>query len=114
MTDCKAMTTPMKKNMKLLNADTSKVVNATLYRYIIGSLIYLTNTRPNICFTVNTLSQYMMNPKHIHLVGEKHVMRYLKGDLYYGLIYASNSEIRLHGFTDSDWARSSKYRKRTS
>ena len=56
----------------------------------------------------------MVNPKHIHLVGAKHVMRYLKGTLDYGLRYASNGEIRLHGFTDSDWAGSAKDRKRTS
>ena len=66
----------------------------------------LTNTRPNICFVVNTLSQYMVNPKHIHLVGAKQVMRYLKGTLDYGLRYASNGEIRLHGFPYSDWVGS--------
>ena len=69
MLDCKAMTTPMTTNLKLLNDDTSKAVDATLYRQIIGSLMYLTNTRPDICFVVNTLSQYMVNPKHIHLIG---------------------------------------------
>ena len=56
MIDRKAMTTPMTTNLKLLNDDTSKAVDATLYRQIIGSLMYLTNTRPNICFVVNTLS----------------------------------------------------------
>ena len=50
----------------------------------------------------------MVNPKHIHLVGEKHVMRYLKGTLDYGLTYASDKEIRLHGFTYSDWEGSAK------
>ena len=68
--DCKAMTTPMTTNFKLLNDDTSEAVDATLYRHIIGSLMYLTNTRPDICFAVNTLSQYMVNPKHIHLIEE--------------------------------------------
>ena len=86
--------------MKLLNDDTSEAVDATLYRHIIGSLMYLTNMRPDICFVVNTLSHYMVNPKHIHLSGAKHVMRYLKGTLDYGLTYASNGKIRLHGFTD--------------
>ena len=82
------MTTPMTTNLKLSNDDTLEAVDATLYRHIIGSLMHLTNTRPNICFVVNTLSQYMVNPKHIHLVGAKHVMRYLKGTLDYGLRYA--------------------------
>ena len=114
MIDCKAMTTLIRKNMKLLNNDTLEVVDATLYRQIIGSLMYLTYTRPDICFVVNNPSQYMVNPKHIHLVGAKHVMRYLKGNLDYGLIYASNGEIRLHVFTSSDWEGSAKDRNSTS
>ena len=56
----------------------------------------------------------MVNPKRIHLMGAKHVMRYLKGTLDYGLRYASNGEIKLHGFTYSYWARSAKDIKRTS
>ena len=82
MIDCKAMTTPITTSLKLLNDDASEEVDATLYRQIIGSLMYLTNTRPDICFVVNTLSQYMVNPKDIHLIGEKHVIRYLEGKMY--------------------------------
>ena len=76
--------------------------------------MYLTNTRPYICFTINTLGQYMVNPKHIHLISAKHVMRYLKGTLDYGLRYTSSEEIKLHGYAYSDWGRSSKDRKSTS
>ena len=113
MMDCKAMTTPMTTNLKLLNDDSSKIVDVTLYRQIIGSLMYLTNTRPDICFVVNTLSQYMAKPRHVHLVGAKHVMRYLKETLDYGHRYASNGEIKLHGFTYLDWEGSVKDRKIT-
>ena len=56
MIDCKAMNTPMVTNLKVLNVDSLEIVDVTLYRQIIGSLMYLTNTRPNICFVVNTLS----------------------------------------------------------
>ena len=55
-----------------------------------------------------------MNPKHIHLIGAKHVMRYLKGTFDYGLIYTSSREIKLHGYVDSDWGESAKDRKSTS
>ena len=55
MMDCKAMTTPMASNLKLLSDDSSELVDATMYHQMIGSLMYLTNTRPNICFAVNTL-----------------------------------------------------------
>ena len=114
MLDCKAMTTLMTTSLKLLNDDTSDAVDATLYRQIIGLLMYVTNTRPDICFAVNTLSQYMVNPKHVHLIGAKHVMRYLKGTLDYGLRYTSSGEIKLQGYVDSDCGGSAKYRKSTS
>ena len=56
MLECKSMDTPMDSNQKLLVDDRSKLVDVTQYRQIIGSLMYLTNTRPDICFAVNTLS----------------------------------------------------------
>jgi hypothetical protein len=63
----------------------------------------LTNTRTDICFVVNTLIQYMVESRSVHLVAEKHVMRYLKGKIDYGLGYASDCEISMQGFTDSYW-----------
>ena len=56
MLECKSMNTPMEAKLKLLVDASSDLIDATLYRQIIGSLMYLTNTRPNICFAVNTLS----------------------------------------------------------
>ena len=79
MLECKAMATPMDSNLKLLSNDSLELVDVTHYRQIIGSLMYLTNTRPEICFTVNTLSQFLVQPRWVHLVAAKHVMRYLKG-----------------------------------
>jgi hypothetical protein len=54
MLECKSMYTPMETKLKLLADTLSKLVDATLYRQIIGSVMYLTNTRPDICFVVNT------------------------------------------------------------
>jgi hypothetical protein len=59
MSDCKAMATPMVSNLKLLQDTTSEIVDSTLYMQMVGSLMYLTNTRPSICFAVNTLSQHL-------------------------------------------------------
>ena len=77
MLECKAMATPMDSNLKLLVDDSSELVDATHYKQIIGSLMYI-NTRPDICFAVNTLIQYLVQPRRVHLVAAKHVMRYLK------------------------------------
>ena len=114
MLECKALATPMDSNLKLLTDDSSELVDVTLYRQIIGSLMYLTNTSPNICFGVNTLSQYLVQPRQVHLVAAKHVMRYLKGTIDFGLYYDNRHEYRLYGYTDANWARSISDRKSTS
>ena len=80
---------------------------------MIGSLMYLTNTTLDICFAVNTLSQYMVEPGHFHLIAANDVMRYLKGIVDYGLRHVSYHEIRLQGYVDSDWACSVADRKST-
>jgi hypothetical protein len=114
MLECKSMYTPMETKLKLLVDTSSELVNATLYRQIIGSFMYLTNTRPYICFVVNTLSQYLVEPRRVHLVAAKHVMRYLQGTLDCGLNYNGDHDFRLSGYIDSDWAGSVSDRKSTS
>ena len=69
--------------------------------------MYLTNTRLDICFALNTLSQYLVQPRRVHLVATKHVMRYLKGTIDFGLYYDGSH-------TDADWAGSISDRKSTS
>ena len=101
MLECKAMATPMDSNLTLLADDPSELVDVTCYRQIIGSLMYLTNTRPDICFAVNTLSQYLVQPGWVHLVAAKHVMRYLKGTIDFGLYYDGRREYRLYGYTNA-------------
>src|SRR5713226_5080227 len=104
MMDCKALTTAMESNLKLLSYASSKTVDATMYRQMIGSLMYLMNTRLDICFAVNTLSQYLTDPRSVHLIAAKHILRYLKGTIDYGLKYEANQKINLEGYVDLDWA----------
>ena len=66
MMGCKAMTTPMASNLKLLSVASSESVDSTMYHQMICSLMYLTNTRPDIFFVVNTL-------RHVHLMVARHV-----------------------------------------
>jgi hypothetical protein len=77
-------------------------------------MMYLKNTRPNICFVVNTLSQFLVEPRRVHLVAAKHVMRYLKGTMDYGLSYDGDHDFTFSGYTNADWAGSIVDRKRTS
>ena len=74
-----------------------------MYRQLIGSLMYLANTRSDICFVVNTLNQFMVDPKRAHWTTTKHIMRYLQGIVEYGLKYTQGDGVRLLGYTDVDW-----------
>ena len=114
MFDCKAIATPMASRLKLLSDASSNTVNSTIYCQMIVSLMYLTNTRPNICFAVNTLSQFLTNLRHVYLIVTKYVLRYLKGTVDYGLKYDVNQNINLHGYVDSNWVGSATDGKRTS
>ena len=98
MMDCKAMNTPMASNLKLLSDASLETVDATMYRQIIGSLMYLMNTRLDIFFVVNTLSQYLTDPRSVQLIAAKHILRYLKGTIDYGLKYDANQKINLEGY----------------
>ena len=65
------MTTPMASNLKLLSEALLESIDAMMYRQM-----YLMNTRPNICFFVNTLSQFLIDPRHVHLIAAKNILRY--------------------------------------
>jgi hypothetical protein len=114
MLECKPMNTPMEAKLKLLVDTSSKLIDATLYRQIIGSLMYLTNTIPDICFVVNTLSQFLVEPRHVHLVAAKNVIRYLKGTIDWGLSCDGDHDFTLSGYTDADWAGNVSDRKNSS
>ena len=87
MEDCRPMLTPMITNWKKLHASEGELVDPTLYRQLIGSLMYMVNTRPDVCFAVNTLSQFMVEPRSVHWVAAKHVLRYLSRIVDFGLDY---------------------------
>jgi hypothetical protein len=114
MLECKSMNTPMEAKLKLLVDTSSNLIDATLYKQIIGSLMYLMSTRLDIYFVVNTLSQFLVEPRHVHLVAAKHVMRYLKGTMDYGLSYDGDHDFTLSGCNDADWAGRVADKKSTS
>ena len=106
MSDCKPCSTPSEQRVEWNGED---FVDPRKYHELVGSLIYaMTCTRPDICWIVTTLSQYLSKLLQEHWVGAKHVLRYLKGTLDYELCYRKCSEdLKLTGYSDADWASSS-------
>ena len=98
------MATPMITNWKKIDASEDKDFGPTLYRQLIGSLMYLVNTMLEICYAVNTLSQFIVELKRAHWATTKHVLRYIQGTIDYGFLYTRDKDIRLSGFTDANWA----------
>jgi hypothetical protein len=95
MIECKSMPTPMVMDLKKMSNADSRKIDPHLYRQLIGSLMYLVNTRPDICYAVNVLSQFMSQPRQTHWIATKHVLRYVRGTVGYGLRYASIVDLSL-------------------
>jgi len=107
MVECKPMTIPMELNFKKLCGSAVGLVLRNVYecRQLIGELMFLVKSHPDICFAVNTSSQYMVEPHHSHWIGAKNILRYLRGTITHGLRYTIE-DVRLHGYSDADWAGS--------
>ncbi|KAM6551339.1 hypothetical protein CsatB_001147 [Cannabis sativa] len=96
--------TPMDPRTKFDNEQGHLLDDPSSYRQLIGRLLYLTLSRPDITFAVNTLSQFMLSPRTTHIQAIHHLLRYLKGSPGQGLLYSSKSSLHLKGFSNSDWA----------
>ncbi|KAL8094205.1 hypothetical protein AgCh_035908 [Apium graveolens] len=103
MNDCNPTKYPMDPKEQISKDEKGRPVDATAYKSIVGGLRYLVNTRPDIAFSVGVVSRYMECPTMIHLSAVKRILRYVKGTLQYGLIYAQNSGNNvITRFSDSD------------
>jgi hypothetical protein len=114
VTECKSMPTPMVMDLNKMSDIDSGEIDPHLYKQLIRSLMYLVNTRPNICYIVNLLSQFMSQMRQTHWIAAKHVLRYLRGTIVYGLRYASSVDLSLQGYTNANWVGSTVDRKNTS
>ncbi|XP_043721111.1 secreted RxLR effector protein 161-like [Telopea speciosissima] len=94
--------------------DESPLVDQTLYRSMIGSLLYLMASRPDILQSVCLVARFQANPKETHLLPLKRIFRYLKGTMDYGLWYPRTDHFTFTAFSDADWADSIDDRKSTS
>ncbi|GAU33542.1 hypothetical protein TSUD_143350 [Trifolium subterraneum] len=98
MDKCKSVSTPLVVNEKLSKDDGDNSANASIYRSIIGSLLYLSATRPDIMFAASLLSRFMHSPSQVHLGAAKRVLRYIKGTTDYGLCFLKNENEDLQGY----------------
>ncbi|KAK0570386.1 hypothetical protein LWI29_000343 [Acer saccharum] len=106
--------TPMSTTLKLSKDASGKSVDQTLYRGMIGSLLYLTPSRPDISFSVGVCARYQSDPKESHLSSVKRVIRFVNGTSNYGIWYSFDTNPSLVGYSDADWAGNCDDRKSTS
>lgn len=104
MTGSRPASFPMEQHLKLTPEDGDLLSDPSSYRRLVGRLIYLTITRPDICFCVNMLSQFMQAPREPHYQAALHVLRYLKSSPGHGLFFPSTCDLRVSAYCDSDWA----------
>ncbi|CAL9018208.1 unnamed protein product, partial [Prunus brigantina] len=104
--DCKSVTIPLPTGERLKKVDGSDLADEGLFRKIVGSLLYLTATRPDIMFAASLLSRFMHSPTKKHMGIAKRVLRYVQGTLSYGIEFTRDKNAVLIGFCDSDWAGS--------
>lgn len=112
--NCSVMKTPMSTSDKLHKDSTGKKVCQTTYRGMIGSLLYLTSSRPDIMFATCLCARYQADPKESHLKAVKRIFRYLKGTPNLGLWYPKDTGFDLIGYSDADYAGCKLDRKSTS
>ncbi|XP_026378126.1 uncharacterized protein LOC113272518 [Papaver somniferum] len=99
---CNPTSIPFVVNEKLKKDDGGRKVYETYYRDIIGNLLYLTHTRPDILFSSSMLSRFMSSPSHLHLGAAKKLLRYIQGTMNFGIMYSRNLDVKLVGYYDSD------------
>ncbi|XP_019199098.1 PREDICTED: uncharacterized protein LOC109192853 [Ipomoea nil] len=109
--DAKPAQTPITPGQNLNNVDWTLMDNLEEYRRLVGKLLYLTNTRPDISYVIQQLSQFVDKPRSTHLMIAHRVLRFIKGSPGKGIFFPANTQIRLQGFSDSDWASCAKTRK---
>lgn len=94
----------MDTHSKLFKEDDELVADVSVYRRLVGRLLYLTNTRLDITFSIHHLSQFLDSPQEPHLHAAQRILRYLKTTPSQGLLFPTSFVVHIKGFLDSDWA----------
>lgn len=101
---CRPISTPMDSNLHLSSTGGTHISDISSYRRLIGRLLYLTTTRPDINFAVQQLSQFLASPTEIHMQAANRILRYVKSAPGKGLFFSASSPMKLQAYSDSDWA----------
>ncbi|XP_065626372.1 uncharacterized mitochondrial protein AtMg00810-like [Quercus suber] len=101
---CKPVKKPMQQNVKLSKYGGDVLHDPSSYSRLIGRLLYLTITQPDITFVVHKLSQYMSKPRRPHLATTHRILQYLKNVPGTGIFFSSSAKFHVKGFANSDWA----------
>ncbi|KAM2091058.1 hypothetical protein ACFX1T_029593 [Malus domestica] len=112
--ECKSVATPLATNERLSKVDGSEPADEGEYRQLIGSLLYLTATRPDVMFAASILARFMHNPTKKHMGTAKRVLRYIQGTIDFGIVFKRGKATTLIGYCDSDWAGSEDDMRSTS
>ena len=113
MSRCRPTDNPFDPNQKLGDDKEGDMVNTTRYQKLVGKLIYLSHTRPNIAFVVSLVSQFMHSPYKKNLEAIYRIFRYLKGTLGKGLLFQKTTQQNI-AYVDTDWVGSAIDRRPTS
>ena len=105
--------TPMSTTCKMCKDKNGVKADEKLYRAMIGSFLYLTASRPSICYSVGVCVRYQASPRVSHMNALKRIIKYVKGTLNLGLYYTKDINTSLDGFCDADWAGSLDDRRST-
>ncbi|GAV61452.1 hypothetical protein CFOL_v3_04979 [Cephalotus follicularis] len=114
MEDATPISTPMDFGLKLSKESCEKEVDDTLYRSLVGSLMYLTATRSDLMFSISMISRFMECPKRSHWEAGKRILRYVCGTIDHGIHYEKTQNSNLVGYSDSDWGGMLEDSKSTS
>ena len=114
ITDSKIVDTPIEYNCRLNSHDDESLSHATLYTQLIGSLIYITVTCPDISYAVHVVSQFMPAPRSPYYAAVLRILRYLKGTIFDGLHFSSHSSLTLQAYSNVDWAGNPTDRRSTT
>uniref|UniRef100_A0A2N9EWH5 Reverse transcriptase Ty1/copia-type domain-containing protein n=1 Tax=Fagus sylvatica TaxID=28930 RepID=A0A2N9EWH5_FAGSY len=115
MLACKPIDTPIEQNHKLGDDRVDQVpTNKERYQRLVGRLIYLSHTRPDLAYAVSVVSQFMHSPNEVHMDAVHRILRYLKSASSKGLMFSKHGHLEVEGYTDVDWVGSITDRKSTS